>query len=102
MPVSAVERPVSAERQCMLEDMVIRGLRSDTHHDYVRVVRSFAAFLAISAKRMARTIESITFSREGRHIGTVHARGVNACIPPMSSRLISIRSAPVRCLVCIR
>src|ERR1700738_5258333 len=45
MPVSTVERPVSALRQRMLEDMAMRGLRSDTQHDYVRVVRSFAAFL---------------------------------------------------------
>src|SRR6202795_4855417 len=45
MPVSTIERPVSALRQRMLEDMAMRGLRSDTQHDYVRVVRSFAAFL---------------------------------------------------------
>src|SRR6202035_2835869 len=45
MPVSTVERPVSALRQRMLEDMAMHGLRSDTQHDYVRVVRSFAAFL---------------------------------------------------------
>ena len=45
MSVSSVERPVSALRQRMLEDMAMRGLRSDTQHDYVRVVRSFAAFL---------------------------------------------------------
>ena len=45
MPVSSVERPVSALRQRMLEDMAMRGLRSDTQHDYIRFVRSFAAFL---------------------------------------------------------
>src|SRR5271166_733007 len=45
MPVSSVDRPVSALRQRMLEDMAMRGLRSDTQHDYVRAVRSFAAFL---------------------------------------------------------
>ena len=45
MPVSSVERPVSALRQRMLEDMATRGLRSDTQRDYVRMVRSFAAFL---------------------------------------------------------
>ena len=45
MPVSTIERPVSALRRRMLEDMAMRGLRSDTQHDYVRVVRSFAAFL---------------------------------------------------------
>ena len=36
MSVSSVERPVSALRQRMLEDMSMRGLRSDTQRDYVR------------------------------------------------------------------
>src|SRR5208337_3565905 len=45
MPVSTVEHPVSALRQRMLEDMAMRGLRSHTQHDYIRFVRSFAAFL---------------------------------------------------------
>ena len=48
MPVSTVERPVSSLRQRMLEDMAVRGLRSDTQRDYVRMVRSFAAFLGRS------------------------------------------------------
>src|SRR6201981_3804360 len=45
MSVSSVERPVSALRQRMLEDMAMRGLRSHTQHDYIRFVRGFAAFL---------------------------------------------------------
>jgi site-specific recombinase XerD len=32
----------------MLEDMAMRGLRSHTQHDYIRFVRSFAAFLGRS------------------------------------------------------
>jgi site-specific recombinase XerD len=48
MPVSSVDRPVSALRQRMLDDMAMRGLRSDTQRDYIRVVRSFAAFLGRS------------------------------------------------------
>ena len=48
MPVSTVERPVTALRQRMLENMAVRGLRSDTQRDYVRMVRSFAAFLGRS------------------------------------------------------
>ncbi len=32
----------------MIEDMAMRGLRSDTQRDYIRVVRSFAAFLGRS------------------------------------------------------
>jgi hypothetical protein len=45
MSVSTIDRPVSALRQRMLDDMAMRGLRSDTQRDYIRVVRSFAAFL---------------------------------------------------------
>ena len=45
MPVPTIDRPVSALRQRMLEDMAMRGLRSDTQHEYIRFVRSFAAFL---------------------------------------------------------
>jgi integrase/recombinase XerD len=39
---------VSPLRQRMLEDMTMRGLRTDTQRDYIRVVRSFAAFLGRS------------------------------------------------------
>jgi integrase/recombinase XerD len=36
MSVSPIEGPVSALRQRMLEDMAMRGLRSDTQRDYIR------------------------------------------------------------------
>src|SRR6201997_2989635 len=45
MSVSSIERPISALRQRMLEDMAMRGLRSATQRDYIRFVRSFASFL---------------------------------------------------------
>src|SRR5664280_1615155 len=45
MSVSSVERPVSALRRRMLEDMAVRGLRSDTQREYISFVRDFAAFL---------------------------------------------------------
>jgi len=48
MSVSSVDCPVSALRQRMLDDMAMRGLRSDTQRDYIRFVRSFAAFLGRS------------------------------------------------------
>jgi len=48
MPVSTTERPVTALRQRMLDDMAMRGLRSDTQREYIRFVRSFAAFLGRS------------------------------------------------------
>src|SRR5215213_11134998 len=45
MPASTVERPVTPLRQRMLEDMAMRGLRSDTQRNYIAFVRSFAAVL---------------------------------------------------------
>ena len=48
MPVPTTDRPVSALRQRMIEDMAMRGLRSHTQHDYIRFVRGFAAFLGRS------------------------------------------------------
>src|SRR6201997_1353329 len=43
--IQPVSQPISLLRQRMLEDMAMRGLREDTRRDYVRFVRSFAAFL---------------------------------------------------------
>jgi hypothetical protein len=43
--VQPVSQPISPLRQRMLEDMAMRGLREATQRDYVRLVRSFAAFL---------------------------------------------------------
>jgi site-specific recombinase XerD len=43
--IQPVSQPINPLRQRMLEDMVMRGLRHDTQRDYVRSVRSFAAFL---------------------------------------------------------
>ena len=39
------DTPVTPLRQRMLDDMAMRALRSRTQHDYVRHVRTFAAFL---------------------------------------------------------
>jgi len=39
---------VSPLRRRMLDDMVMRGLREETQRDYIRFVRSFAAFLGRS------------------------------------------------------
>jgi hypothetical protein len=69
MPVSSIERPVSALRQRMLEDMAMRSLRSDTQHDYVRVVRSFAAFLGSGPIRQRPRI-SAGFSAPARERST--------------------------------
>ena len=48
MSQPALHKSVSPLRQRMLEDMAIRGLREHTQHDYIRFVRSFAAFLGRS------------------------------------------------------
>src|SRR3954453_3598345 len=45
MSQTAVQPAVSPLRQRMLEDMAMRGLRDETQRDYIRFVRSFAAFL---------------------------------------------------------
>jgi len=43
--IQPASQPMSSLRRRMLEDMAMRGLREDTQRDYVRCVRSFAAFL---------------------------------------------------------
>jgi len=45
MSAQTVQPCTSPLRQRMLEDMAMRGLREETQRDYVRFVRSFAAFL---------------------------------------------------------
>jgi len=45
MPQPSTQSSVSPLRQRMLEDMAMRGLREETQRDYIRFVRSFAAFL---------------------------------------------------------
>ena len=41
-------RPVSPLRARMIEDMTVRGFKEDTRRDYVRHVRTFAAFIGRS------------------------------------------------------
>ena len=42
------QRPVGALRARMIEDMIVRGFNEKTRNDYVRNVRSFAAFIGRS------------------------------------------------------
>ena len=77
MPVSSVERPVSALRQRMLEDMAMRGLRSHTQHDYIRFVRSFAGFLGRSPD---------TAQAEDIRRFQVHQREIGYSRPPSTAR----------------
>ena len=42
------DRPVSALRARMIEDMTVRGFSEKTRNDYIRNVRAFAAFIGRS------------------------------------------------------
>ena len=42
------DRPVSVLRARMIEDMCVRGFTEKTRKDYIRNVRSFAAFISRS------------------------------------------------------
>ena len=45
MLIQPVSQAITPLRRRMLEDMAMRGLREETQRDYIRFVRSFAAFL---------------------------------------------------------
>ena len=48
MTSHSVDRPVSPLRARMIEDMTVRGFGDKTRNDYIRHVRSFAAFIGRS------------------------------------------------------
>ena len=78
MSVSTIDRPVSALRQRMLDDMAMRGLRSDTQRDYIRVVRSFAAFLGRSPD--TATAEDIRRFQVHQHESGVQPPTINCSV----------------------
>src|ERR1700731_1921411 len=45
MTSASSPRPVSALRARMIEDMTVRGFTEETHNNYIREVRAFAAFI---------------------------------------------------------
>ena len=45
MTTATADRPLTPLRQRMIDDMALRGLRSDTQRDYLRFVARFATFL---------------------------------------------------------
>jgi site-specific recombinase XerD len=102
MSVSSTERPVSALRQRMLEDMAMRGLRSHTQHDYIRFVRGFAAFLGRSPD--TATPEDIRRFQVYQHESGVQPPTINSSVsalrffftvtldrPDLSRRLVLAR-----------
>jgi integrase/recombinase XerD len=48
MTSQSSDRPVSALRARMIEDMRVRGFSEKTRNDYIRNVRAFAAFVGRS------------------------------------------------------
>jgi integrase/recombinase XerD len=103
MPVSSLERPVSALRQRMLEDMAMRGLRSATQRNYVRFVQSFAAFLRRPPD--TATAEDIRRFQVHQHESGVQPPTINCSVsalrffftvtldrPDLSRRLVLARS----------
>ena len=48
MTAQLSHQPVSALRERMVEDMSVRGFTEKTRHDYIRCVRTFAAFIGRS------------------------------------------------------
>jgi integrase/recombinase XerD len=102
MSVSSTERPVSALRQRMLEDMAMRGLRSHTQHDHIRFVRGFAAFLGRSPD--TATAEDIRRFQVYQHESGVQPPTINCSVsalrffftvtldrPDLSRRLVLAR-----------
>ena len=69
---------VSPLRQRMLEDMAMRGLRTDTQRDYVRFVSSFAAFLRRSPD--TATGEDIRRFQVSQAAGGMQPPSINASV----------------------
>jgi hypothetical protein len=69
MTSQSSNRPVSALRARMIEDMSVRGFSEKTRSDYIRSVRAFAAFghsAAGAAASGARRWLSFGTQRTGR------------------------------------
>jgi integrase/recombinase XerD len=97
-----VQPSVSPLRRRMLEDMAMRGLREDTQHDYLRFVRSFAAFLGRSPD--TATAEDVRRFQVHQHESGAQAPTINNSVsalrffftvtlerPDLSRRLVLIR-----------
>ncbi len=71
MTIVTTDAPVTPLRQRMQHDMMMRGLRRHTQHDYIRHVRRFAAFLE-------RPPDTATAEDIRRFQLCQHERGVSA------------------------
>ena len=102
MPTQPVSQSTSPLRQRMLEDMAMRGLRGDTQRDYIRFVRSFAAFLRRSLD--TATVEDIRRFQVHQVESGVQPPSINCSVsalrffftvtldrPDLSRRLVLVR-----------
>lgn len=93
---------VSPLRRRMLEDMAMRGLREDTQRDYIRFVKSFAAFLGRSPD--TATAEDIRRFQVYQHENGAQPPTINSSVsalrffftitldrPDLSRRLVLVR-----------
>jgi integrase/recombinase XerD len=96
------QQAVSPLRRRMLEDMAMRGLREDTQRDYIRFVRSFAAFLGRSPD--TATAEDIRRFQIHQHENGAQPPTINCSVsalrffftitldrPDLSRRLVLVR-----------
>ena len=69
-------RPISPLRARMIEDVTVRGFKEDTRRDYVRHVRSFAAFIGRSPDTAtAEDLRLLSIAPDAeRHAAAEHQR----------------------------
>jgi site-specific recombinase XerD len=82
MATVSTDRPITALRQHMLEDMAVRGLGPRTQRDYIRHVRGFVAFLGRPPD---------TASAEDVRRFQVHQRENGARAPTINSTVSALR-----------
>jgi integrase/recombinase XerD len=82
MSALPVTQSISPLRRRMLEDMAMRGLREDTQRDYIRLVKTFAAFLGRSPE---------TASAEDVRRFQVHQRESGVQPPTMNGSVSALR-----------
>ena len=76
------EKPISPLRQCMIEDMTVRGFGAKSKHDYVRHIESFVKFLGRSPE---------TASSEDVRRFQVHQTEMGKQPPSMNSSVAALR-----------
>ncbi|HQT90026.1 MAG: integrase [Acidiphilium sp. 37-64-53] len=102
MTSQPVQPAVSPLRRRMLEDMRMRGLREHTQRDYIRFVRSFAAFLGRSPD--TATAEDVRRFQVHQHEAGAQPPTINSSVsalrffftitldrPDLSRRLVLVR-----------